>query len=117
METHDHDPTAEHETPPDPWDAVSDELGDLKDRLADAYRKVANDHGPTEDEIREAFATLAGAWDQVAESVTTALRDPGVRDKLKTAAATFASALGTTVTELGTELRERPSEGSGEPEE
>lgn len=89
----------------------------MKERLADTYRKVANDHGPTEDEIRQAFATLAGAWDQVAESVTTALRDPEVRDKLKQAASRFASALGTTVTELGTELRERPANEPAEEEE
>lgn len=114
METHDHDPTTGHDGEADPWDAVAGELGDLKERLADTYRKVSNGDGPTEDEIRQAFATLAGAWDQVAESVTTALKDPEVRLKLKTAAATFASALGTTVTELGAELRDRPSSGSSE---
>lgn len=88
----------------DPWQTVSGELGDLRGRIADTYRRVANDHGPSEEEIRQAFATLAGAWDQVAESLTTALRDPDVRERLKSAAGSFASALGATISELGSEL-------------
>ncbi len=96
----------------DPWHAVTGELGDLRGRIADTYRRVADDHGPSEDEIKQAFATLAGAWDQVAESVSTALRDPDVREKLKSAASSFANALGATITELGSELvtREDPGE-------
>ena len=89
----------------DPWEAVSGELGELRGRIADTYRRVAHEGGPSEDEIKQAFATLAGAWDQVAESVTTALRDPEVRERLKNAASSFASALGNTISELGTELR------------
>lgn len=81
------------------------EFGDLKDRLSDTYRRVADDHGPTEEEIRQALSTLAGAWDQVAESVTTALQDPDVREKLKTAASSFAAAFGNTISEFGAELR------------
>lgn len=44
------------------------------------------------------------AWDQVAESVTTALQDPEVRERLKTVASSFASAIGSTISELGSEL-------------
>lgn len=106
VKTHDGDPTTEKEAEPDPWQAVSDEFGELKSRLADTYRRVADDHGPTEDEIRHAFSTLAGAWDQVAESVTTALKDPDVQEKLKAAAGSFATAFGTTMSELGSVLRE-----------
>lgn len=84
---------------------MSSELGGLKERLADTYRQVADEHGPTEEEIKDAFATLAGAWDQVAESVTTAMRDPDVREKLRTAASTFATAFGKTLNDLGSELR------------
>ena len=105
VETHDRDPTTERDPEQDPWEAVSTEFEELKGRLADTYRRVANDHGPTEDEIREAFATLAGAWDQVAESVTTALKDPGVQEKLKDAAGSFATAFGVTISELGSALR------------
>lgn len=115
VKTHDGDPTAEEDTEPDPWGSVSDELGELKGRLADTYRRVANDHGPSEDEIRQAFATLAGAWDQVAESVTTALKDPDVQEKLKNAAGSFATAFSVTLSELGSELR-GSNDGSDEEE-
>jgi hypothetical protein len=115
VKTHDPDPTADAGSGHDPWDAVSSEFGELKSRLADTYRRVANDHGPTEDEIREAFSTLAGAWDQIAESVTTALKDPDVQEKLKDAAGSFATAFGATMSELGSVLRD--SEESGVEEE
>ena len=114
VETHDRDPTTEEGPEQDPWEAASTEFGELKDRLADTYRRVANDHGPTEEEIRQAFATLAGAWDQVAESVTTALKDPGVQEKLKDAAGSFATAFGVTMSELGSALR---TPGNSESEE
>lgn len=91
------------------------EFEDLGRRIKETYRKVASDRGPSEEEIKEAFGTLMGAWDQVAESVTTALRDPDVREHLKGTANSLASALGKTITELGTELRdqERRSNGAG----
>lgn len=118
VETHDQDPTSGtapgDDTGPDPWDEVATEFGDLKDRLTDTYRKVADEHGPTEAEIKQALATLAGAWDQVAESVTTALQDPDVREKLKTAASSFASAFGNTISEFGAELRNGSQAGPEE---
>lgn len=118
METHEHDPTTDAgaRTDRDPWDAVSSEFGELRERLADTYRKVADEGGPTEDEIKQAFATLAGAWDQVAESVTTSLKDPEVREKLRSAASAFASAFGNTVSELGSELKEDRGEPPSEKE-
>jgi hypothetical protein len=102
VETHEHDPTTEPEK--DPWNTFHDEVGDLGNRLKDTYRKVATDDGPTEEEIKEALGTLAGAWNQVADSVTTALQDPEVRARLKAAASSFASALGETISGLGSEL-------------
>ncbi|MEX2251311.1 MAG: hypothetical protein WD895_04470 [Acidimicrobiia bacterium] len=77
----------------------------MSDRLKDTYRRVAADRGPSEDEIKGAFATLIGAWGQVAESVTGALRDPEAREHLKKAASYFASALGSTVSDLGDEIK------------
>jgi hypothetical protein len=103
VETHDPDPKPDEDV--DPWDTVSSEFGSLGDRLKDTYRRVAADRGPSEDEIKGAFATLIGAWDQVAESVTTALRDPEAREHLKKAASSFATALGATISDLGDEFK------------
>jgi len=103
VEKHDSDPTTE--SPSDPWDSATAEFSGIGRRLKETYRKVADERGPSEDEIKQAFATLAGAWDQVAESVTTALKDPAIREQLKEAVGSFASAVGSTVTDLGSELR------------
>lgn len=103
METHDQDPTTHGDA--DPWHTVQDEFGDLSQRLKETYQKVASDRGPSEEEIKQAFGTLVGAWDQVAESVSSALQDPEVRHHLKAAASSLAAALGDTISELGNELR------------
>lgn len=102
VETHEDDPTTEGQ---DPWNTFQEEFGGLGERLKGNYRRVASEDGPTEEEIKEAFATLAGAWDQIATSVSSALQDPEVRRKLKDAASSLATAVGTTINELGTELR------------
>jgi len=103
VETHEDDPTTEG--PGDPWNTFQEEFGGLGERLKGTYRRVASEDGPTEEEIKEALATLAGAWDQIATSVSSALQDPEVRRKLKDAASSLATAVGTTINELGTELR------------
>lgn len=89
------------------WDTVSSELSSLGDRLRDAYRRVASDDGPTEDEIKHALATLAGAWEQVAASFSIALNDPDTRAHLEKAAGSLATALGATISALGGEVEGR----------
>jgi hypothetical protein len=79
----------------------------LKERLRNTYQDLASDDAPTEDEIRSALATLAGAWDQVAASFSAAMADPETRSQLKKAAGSLAAALGATVTGLGKELDTR----------
>lgn len=115
METHENDPTTEG--PDDPWNSVTDDFGGLGRQLKDTYRKVAKDRGPSDDEIKRAFSTLAGAWDQVAESVSNALTDPNIRDQLKEAASSFATALGATITELGAELKKATTSAAPEVDE
>jgi hypothetical protein len=121
VKTHDHDPTADE--PLDPWSTFHEEFGGLGDRLKDTYKRVAAEGGPSEEEIKDAFGTLLGAWDRVAESMSTALQDPEVREKLKDAASCFAAAVGNTISELGSELTDSnrwrpmtPGHGSGEEE-
>lgn len=89
----------------DPWDAVGSEFKTLGGQLRDTYRQVADENGPSEDDVRDAFATLARAWGQVAGAVGDALRDPDVRANLKSAVSSFATAIGTTISDLGNELR------------
>ena len=120
VETHENDPTTEGGR--DPWSEFHEEFGGLGDRLKETYRRVSSEDGPSEEEIKEAVGTLIGAWDQVAESVSTALQDPEVRERLKAAASSFATAVGNTISELGTELKDEgwhatTPNGSGSDEE
>ncbi len=79
----------------------------MKDRLWSAYRQVSSGEGPTEEEIKEALATLAGAWGQVTASLSEAMSDPETRAHLKRAAGSFAAAFGATISGLGDEIRRR----------
>lgn len=97
---------------------MTNRFGELGNRLKSTYRKVADEQGPSEDEIRSAFATLAGAWDQIAESVSDILRDPETRDGLKRAAGSLATALGSTLSDLSSEFgAERGRTGASSEEE
>lgn len=119
METHENDPTSD--SPRDPWTTFHEEFSELGDQLKDTYRRASTENGPSEEEIKDAFGTLANAWNQVAGSVSAALQDPEVRQRLKDAGSAFAAAVGNTISELGTELREsehwRPSKPSASDEE
>lgn len=89
---------------------MSADFSHLKGRFKGAYQQAAQEGGPTEQEIRKAFSTLAGAWDQVTESMSIALKDPETRELLKETASSLASALGGTLTDLGAELRKMGDE-------
>ncbi len=79
-------------------------MGDLGRRLRDVYQAVADESGPSEGDIRDAFATLIGAWNQVAGTLTNAFQDPEVRGHLKSAAGALTEAVGATLRGLGDEL-------------
>jgi thiosulfate/3-mercaptopyruvate sulfurtransferase len=112
VESHERDPTTDGVD--DPWNSFHEEFGGLGRRIKDTYRKVAAEGGPSDAEIKDAFGTLLQAWDQVAESVSAALQDPEVRQKLKAAAGSFAAAVGNTISELGTELSDSDRGQPGE---
>jgi hypothetical protein len=112
VETHQPDPTSQPEA--DPWETVSTEFSSLGDRLRETYHRVASEGGPSEEEIKDAFATLMGAWDQVAASFSNALNDPETKAHLKKAASSFAAALGATFTDLGDELDSEATDEVGD---
>lgn len=88
------------------WAELTDDLVALTERLRTAYREVADRSGPSEEEIRAALDTLAGAWRQVAGSVGAALGDEEVRAHLKAAAGSLVKAIGVTLAELKGEEEE-----------
>jgi hypothetical protein len=83
------------------WGELTDELVALTERITASYREVAGEAGPSEEEIREALRTLAGAWGQVSASVGRAWGDPAVRLHLGRAAGSLSRAVSATLSELG----------------
>jgi hypothetical protein len=115
VEQHDTDPRNDGT---DPWAEAGRRWSSIGEKLRDQYRELADEGGPSEDEVRSALETLGDAARAVADSVGSAMKDPEVRDQVKDAAASFVTALGQTFSQLGDELREArerqpdpPSEG------
>ena len=83
-----------------PWSELTDDLVDLTERLRGTYRQIADESGPSEDEVKEAFTTLAGAWNQLAGAVGVAIQDDEVRRHLKKAASSLVNAVGASLAEF-----------------
>ncbi len=66
---------------------------------------MADEGGPSEGEVRDALRTLGDAGRRMIDSLGNAMRDPEVREHVRTAAASLVTALGATFSELGRELR------------
>lgn len=94
----------EHTTDEDPWSDAGRRWTSVSDTLRARYREFAGEDGPSEDDVREALETLGGAARTVAESFGAAMRDPDIREQVKSAAASFVSAMGETLSQLGEEL-------------
>lgn len=82
------------------WSDLTDDLLGLTERLRSTYRRAAAEDGPSEEDVRAAFHTLAGAWNQMAGSVATAIQDPEVRGHLKKAASSLVAAVSATLSEF-----------------
>lgn len=90
----------DEDDPTSPWAELTDDLLGLTERLRGTYRQVADESGPTEEEVRDAFSTLAGAWNQIAGAVGVAIQDEDVRSHLKKAASSLANAIGASLAEF-----------------
>lgn len=95
----------------DPWEELTDDVVRLAEKLKATYRRIADEEGPSEAEIRQALATLAGAWNQIARSVGLAMQDEAVRTQFLQAASSLASAVGATFTEFAGEPSPPPEDG------
>lgn len=99
---------------PDPgaaWSELTDEVIGLTSKVKETYHRVSDESGPTDEEIKAALQTLAGAWNQVAWAVGTAVREPEVRDHLKRAIGALVDAVSTSLSDLGTD-RSSDAEGA-----
>lgn len=116
MDTHDEDPRGED--PSDPWQQATEQFSSLGSTLRERYTEIVGDDGPAEDDVRDAIKTIGTAAQSMFESISASMRDPAVRDQVKEASATFFSAIGRTLGELGDELRKpEPPPRAPEPPE
>lgn len=102
------------ETVKDAWVNVSDELSALALKLK--YH-VEEERADTETEVDNAFERLADAIDDLAEAAGKAVKDPAVRDDLKTAGGLIAKAVAATVNEAAAEVRTAMRKGGSEGED
>jgi hypothetical protein len=102
---HPHDEDHTESGAADPWDEFAARLGSIKESFRNAYEASSDGAGPSQEEIRSAFAVLGDMWSSVAGSVTSALRDEMTRQQLAETAGSLASAVGDTLSQLGTEIR------------
>lgn len=82
------------------WSELTDDVVELTERLRGTYRRVADETGPSEEEIKQALRTLAGAWTPIAGAVGTAFQDEETKAHLKNAAKSLARAVGATLSEV-----------------
>lgn len=99
---------------PDPWDRMADQWKSLGRKLRDTYRQSADETGPSEEDVKAAFRTLGSAWDRLTDAFGTAVRDEEVRGNVRKAATGFFEAVGSALSELGSELRRSKSEETGD---
>lgn len=98
----------------DPWQEVGERWSRLGAKLGDRYRDLAGEDGPTETEVREAIRTIGVAVQSVVEGVSSAMKDPAVREQVREATASLVGALGRTFSELGQELKTEDRGGETE---
>lgn len=98
-----------------PWSDLTEELLGLTERIRSGYRKVADESGPSEAEVRQALRTLSEAWNQISGSVGEVIQDPEVRSHLRRSASHLADAVGATLAEF-TASRPDPVTEDGEEE-
>ncbi|HET7234929.1 MAG TPA: hypothetical protein VFK59_00680 [Actinomycetota bacterium] len=105
----------------DAWGEVDRKFSEFGRIVAERYRKIGEERGTPEAEearrkLEEAFSTVTRQLDQAFSSVGDTIRDPEAKETLKQAGKAVVDALGSTVSDVGEEIRRwRPgSKGDAE---
>jgi hypothetical protein len=89
----------------DRWDEVGDQFGQLGRRLKDRFEANAA-FGPEEREtVTDALRQLSDALDAGFTTIGDTLRDPGMRDELKTAGNSIADAIAATLRDVSDAIK------------
>lgn len=94
----------------DAWGEVDRRFSEFGRIVAERYRKAGEERGSPEPEearrkLEEAFSTVTRQLDQAFSSVGDTIRDPEAKETLKQAGKAVVDALGSTVSDVGEEIR------------
>ena len=97
---------------------MGDGFAELGRRLSEHYKKLGPDRSASVDEekVREALRLLSDQVDRAFTSLGDTLRDPSAKEGIDRVVKSFGSALATTFSEVGDEIRTRLKGGSEPPE-
>lgn len=94
----------------DAWNEVDRRFSEFGRIVAERYRKIGDERGTPEAEeakrkLEEAFSTVTRQLDQAFSSLGETIRDPEAKETLKEAGKAVVDALGSTVSDVGDEIR------------
>ena len=99
------------------WDEVGKHFSNVGKQVAEHYRKEEQETGSASAEERRslnaALKDVVEKLDQAFTGLGNALRDPGTQDSLKRAGKSLGSALDTTFSKVGDEIRQRTRKKNG----
>jgi hypothetical protein len=103
------------------WNEVDRRFSEFGRIVAERYRKIGEERGAPEAEearrkLEEAFSSVTRQLDQAFSSVGETIRDPEAKQTLKDAGKAVVDALGSTVSDVGDEIRRWRPGSKGESE-
>ena len=89
------------------WDEVGDRFGDLGRHLKDRFDANAAFGADDRERVNDALRQLGDALDAGFTTIGETLRDPAMRDELKTAGSSIADAIAATMREVSEVIKRR----------
>ena len=91
----------------DKWDDVGERFGEIGRHLKDRFDANAAFGADERDKVNDALRQLGDALDAGFTTIGETLRDPAMRDELKTAGSSVADAIGATLREVSDVIKRR----------
>jgi hypothetical protein len=91
----------------DKWDDVGERFGEIGRHLKDRFDANAAFGADERDKVNDALRHLGDALDAGFTTIGETLRDPAMRDELKTAGSSIADAIGATLRDVSDAIKRR----------
>ena len=89
------------------WDEVGDRFGEIGRRLKDRFDANAGFGAPERDKVNDALRQLADALDAGFTTIGETLRDPEMRDEMKSAGSSITVAISATLRDVSDAIKRR----------